>query len=304
MQEQVQRLQDRHRQVHRHFRIYGASNGIVTSPSASATSVTPSSSSTTYTLTVTQSGCQATANTSISSNTVALSAAANASPSTVCKGSTTQLNANPAGRTGTYSHVWTITNAGGTNATTAMLTGGVNIQNPVFNPSTINIGGTVTFQDVVTDGFGCTTTTTVAVPVGAPVATIVETDASGVANDSKLCAGASATLTGPASSGSPAFAYSWATSSGTVTSPTASATSVTPSASSTTYTLTVTQSGCQATANATISANTVALSGAASSSAPSVCFGSSVTLNGNPAGGTGGILTTGQLQMPVVQVLL
>ena len=237
---------------------------------------------------VTNSGCSVNINTpSIAVNPRVTVAASSASPSTICKGNTSNLSVTTSGGSGAITHNWTLVNANGTGATLANLSP-TNSATPVFTAgANITQGGTVVYQDNISDAVGCATTVQVSIVVGAPVATIVETDGSGTSNDSKLCAGASATLTGPTSAGSPAFSYAWATSSGTVASPVASATSVTPSASSTTYTLTVTQSGCQATANTTISANTVALTATSSASPSTVCKGSTSDITAVPSGGTG-----------------
>ena len=134
------------------------------------------------------------------------------------------------------------------------------------SPVTTTPASTTTYTATGTDANGCTNTATVTVTVGSqPTVTATSSSPS-------ICSGASATLTG-----SGGTTYSWMPGSLSGTSVT-----VTP-ASTTTYTVTGTNGpGCSNTATVTVTVNSLPTV-SASSSAPAVCTGGSVTLNGSGA---------------------
>lgn len=114
------------------------------------------------------------------------------SPAEVCQGVNLQLNGNPSGGSGSYTHVWSGT--GSTNLNN------VSIQSPVFNSTSV---GQVTLLYTVTDGNGCIGTDTEVVEVfGNPTVTISPDPA-------EVCPGANLVLNTNVNGGTPSYNYLW-----------------------------------------------------------------------------------------------
>jgi len=210
----------------------GASGGIgfVWSPAGSltgSTTATPTSSATsttTYTVVGTDvNGCSSSNTVTVTVNALPVSSAGSAA--SICNGSSTTLVASGGG---TYS--W---------SPSGSLSSSI-ISNPVATPA-----ATTTYTVTVTNGSGCTATSTVVITVNTvPTAT---TSASVT-----ICNGASTVLT--AGGGG---TYSWSPSTGL--SSTTSATPTATPAATTTYTVTVSNGFCTNTASVTVSVNNVLL---------------------------------------------
>ncbi|MFN8323548.1 MAG: choice-of-anchor Q domain-containing protein [Chitinophagales bacterium] len=229
-----------------------------TSATTAAITVNPGTT-TPYTVTVTSSGCTATASSSITVNAnpsvsigVTETSGTTNNDGTICNGASATLTASGGG-----TYLWS------TSATTAAIT---------VNP------GTTTPYTVTVTSSGCTATAGSSITVNAnPSVSIGVTETSGTANnDGTICNGASATLT--ATGGG---TYLWSTSA------TTAAITVNPG-TTTPYTVTVTSSGCTATAGSSITVNanpTAPIIGTITQPTCPVPTGS-VTLNGLPASGS------------------
>jgi gliding motility-associated-like protein len=180
---------------------------------------------------------------------------ANANPSNVCAGQSVALSASTQFGSPTYTYNWTNTTNSTTVATTA---------NTTVTPT-----ATTNFQVTSTDRYGCQATNFVIVTTNNPNVSIVPPA-------SLSCIDTTVTLT--ASSTSTGATYNWG---GGNTS--SNYTVNTPG----NYTVTVTASGCTATASATVSQNNTAPTFTISPSTPLLtCVANSVTLSGNPSGGS------------------
>ncbi len=216
-------------------------------------SVSPTTT-TTYTVTVTDAnGCSATASVIVSVSGGALNASATAGSTSICEGSSTQLNASAGGGAGNYTYAWSSNPAGFTST----------LQNPTVSP-TVNTVYTVT----VSDG-SATATASVNVDVNAnPVAS--------AGSNVSIPFGNSTGLT--ASGGS---SYVWSTGA------TTASITVSP-ASSTTYTVTVTNAaGCTASASVLVTVTGGALSVAVSATDTTICDGETTQLFATASGGSG-----------------
>jgi gliding motility-associated-like protein len=224
------------------------------SPAAGLSSTTVSNptatdvSNTTYTVTVTDvHGCINTATVSVTVNP--LPTVSGGSAVAICNSGSTTLQA-----TGAVSYTWSP--GTGLSSTT--------ISNPVASPTATTI-----YTVTGTDANGCVNHDTVTVSVGNNLTPVVSPNTA-------VCAGSSTNLT--ASGGT---IYSWTPAAG-LSSTTISNPVATP-ASTTTYTVTVTNSsGCNGTADVTVSVNPLPTANAGSNTA--FCAGSSVGLNAT--GGT------------------
>jgi large repetitive protein len=206
--------------------------------------------STVFTLTATSTTtlCSNTDEVTITISGVPLSSTPTASPGTVCAGGNVQLNALPAGGSGSYTYTWTSLPAGFTPP----------IADPIVNP-TVN----TTYYVTVFDGYN-TVNSVVAVTVNALPAT--PTITAGV--PTTFCAGGSVTLTSSAGSG---YLWSnWATSPGINATATGS------------YTVRVTDAnGCQSEASAAtiVTVNALPATPTITAGGPTTfCEGGSVTL--------------------------
>ncbi len=220
------------------------------SPSGSLNSSTVSNpvasptSTTTYTVTVTNSfGCTSTATVTINVNPTPV-ATASSSPATVCSGSPSSLSSS-----GGVSYSWTPTTG---------------LSNPTVSNPTATPTATTTYTVVVTASTGCTNTATTTVVVNpSPTAN--------AGPNQTICSTSSVTLNGTGGG-----TYNWSPSTG-LSCTTCQNPSANPS-STTTYTLVVTDvSGCTASATTTVSVNS--FTPFVSSSANTVCSGSSVNLS-------------------------
>ena len=210
---------------------------------------------TTYSVTITNGPCSATSSVTVTVNnspTVTVSA----TPSSICSGSSSQLNAAVSGGT-TYTYSWTSDPPGFTST----------IQNPVVSP-TVN----TTYTVAVTSN-GCTTTSSTDVAVLSVSAT---------AAPSQICAGSSSQLDAIASGGT-SYTYAWTSVPAGFTS-TLQNPIVTPSVT-TTYYVTVSSGTCSANSSATVSiVNPLSVS--ATAMPASICPGESSQLNAVATGGT------------------
>jgi hypothetical protein len=208
------------------------------------------STTTTYTLTVTDgvTSCQGTDIVIVTITGSPLSVTTSATPTAICLGSSTQLNALASGGSGVYTYSWTSVPAGFTST----------LSNPVVSPL-VN----TTYNVTVNDG-SSNVTGNVAVTVNAvPTAAITPATAT-------ICAGASSTLT---ASGGTSYLWSNAATTAAIT--------VTPAAT-TTYTVTVTNAAtCTAISSATVTVNALPTVNAGIDQV--VCEGSPVTLLGSGA---------------------
>ena len=112
-------------------------------------------------------------------------------PSGICAGTTLNLNGNPAGGSGVYTHSWT----GNTSPLSS-----TSIPDPTFSTSTPN---TYNLTYTVTDNKGCSASDAISVTV-APVPAI-----SAAPSDITVCNGATPTLSVTASGGIPVLSYQW-----------------------------------------------------------------------------------------------
>ncbi len=87
-------------------------------------------------------GCYKSDNMSVTIAGSPLGCTINASPSVICKGSSSQLNATPIGGSGSYNYIWTSTPAGFTS----------NIEDPLVNPEV-----TTTYHLLLSDGYSSNT---------------------------------------------------------------------------------------------------------------------------------------------------
>ncbi|MBI5539320.1 MAG: T9SS type A sorting domain-containing protein, partial [Bacteroidia bacterium] len=205
---------------------------------------------TTYTLTVTDAvtSCQGTDVVIVTITGSPLSVTTSATPTAICLGSSTQLNALASGGSGIYTYSWTSVPAGFTST----------IANPVVSP-TVNTTYNVTVNDGSNNATGNVSVTVNAVPVAAI------TPASAT-----ICAGQSSTLT---ASGGASYLWSNAATTAAIT--------VTPAAT-TTYTVTVTSAdACTATSSAVVTVNSLPVVNAGADQV--VCSGTPVILTGSGA---------------------
>lgn len=191
---------------------------------------------TTYTVTVTANGCTATDQVIVSVGNVIANAGQDVS---ICVGNSTNLSAS-----GGTSYQWT-PQIGLSNPT---------IANPIASPTV-----TTTYTVLVSNG-ACTATDQVVVTVNSATAN--------AGNDVTICNGSFTQLN---ASGGSSYAWTPATalSNSTIANPTANPTSTT------TYTVVVTNNGCTATDQVTVTVNTA---NAVASADQSICAGGSTTL--------------------------
>lgn len=219
----------------------GLSNSNVPNPVASPTQTT------TYSVVATANGCTSSAGqVTVTVNTVNVSAG---NPLNICLGQTAQLQATSS-NPGPVTYSWSPT-TGLSNP---------NIANPVASPTQ------TTIYTVTATSNGCSATASVAVNVNNVVAA--------VSPNTSICAGSSTPL--QASGGT---SYLWSPASG-LSNPNIANPIASP-AQTTTYTVTVTNNGCSATAQVTVTVNTVL---ASVSQNTTICQGASAQLNAS--GGT------------------
>ena len=233
-------------------------------------SVTGLLADTTYTVTVTDvNGCKATDQVimHIINNTPSVNITSSNSTSW-CAGtnSSTNLTANVTGGTSPLSYSWSGTNINSVNSQVAT----------VYPNST----GHYSYPVVVTDGFGCTATSTQVVTVNAIPTVNAGTPIQSICTGSYVTIGGNPTATG----GTPPYTYSWNSGANAVANP-----SVNP-VNSTTYIVTVTDSvGCFATASATVLVRPTVHADAGPDKSITSCSNACTTLGGSPAasGGSG-----------------
>ncbi len=214
----------------------------------------------TYTVTVTDAaGCLNTATTSVVVN-AAPTTAPSASPTAICNGGNTTLNANATAGSGSISgYTWS--------------SGLGNVASGSVSPTS-----TTTYTVAVTNSNTCSATGTVTVTVNA-LPTVAPS-----ASPATICNGQSTTLAANATAGSGSIStYTWSSGLGNVASGSVSPTS------NTTYTITVTNSNsCSVTGNVSVTVNarpTVA----PTANPTAICNGGSTTLNANASAGSGSI---------------
>jgi gliding motility-associated-like protein len=220
-------------------------------------------------------GCSGTASTTITVNENP-TAAISPSPANVCAGTDLILNGSPTGGTGTYtSHNWT---GSGTGAFTA----GGTTPSPTFNNAS---AGTYSLIYAVADNNGCIGTDSIIVTVNSNPSAVLSPA------PTATCAGSDLILNGNPAGGSGTYSiHNWS-GAGAVSLTSGSATSTptfnnnTASNYSITYTVTD-NNGCIGTTSSTIVVNANP-SATFSPSPATVCAGSNLVLNGNPAGGSG-----------------
>ncbi|MCC6462976.1 MAG: HYR domain-containing protein [Saprospiraceae bacterium] len=221
----------------------------------------------TYTVTVTDNaGCTASGTTSVLVKPRPLIAAQSNSP--LCTGGTVVLNSSPTGGSGSgYTFLW----AGPNNYSATQ-------EDPAGFPATL--AGSGIYTVTVTDGAGCTASSTAAVSVnGLPTIT--------AALVGPVCTGGSVGLLSAPAGGSGTYsAFQWSgPNSYSATQEDPPAFPVTPAVAGT-YTVTVTDlAGCTATATTSVAVHPVPAI-TASNNGP-VCDGSSLLLSSSPTGGSG-----------------
>ncbi len=199
---------------------------------------------TTYTVTGTNGGC--TSKDSVKVSVGPLVVTVSASSSTICSGASSMLTA-----------------AG---ATTYTWKPGTGLSSTTGSPVTATPGSTQTYTVIGTSGSGCIDSAKITITVN-PTPTLSVTSSAPL-----ICFGD----TGETVKATGAKTYNWSPSTG-VTSPSDSVTTINPG-STTTYTVTGTSaSGCPATATVTITVDKPVVT--ASSTLPTVCAGSSTTLD-------------------------
>ena len=120
---------------------------LVVNANAQTTQTVPLQQSTTFTLTVvnSQGGCSGTDQVNIVISGSNMTATASASPTSICPGGSSQLNATASGGTGNYTYSWSPT----------LGLSAPNIANPIASPTT-----TTTYSCVVSDGLSTQTVST------------------------------------------------------------------------------------------------------------------------------------------------
>ncbi|MBN1878562.1 right-handed parallel beta-helix repeat-containing protein [bacterium] len=203
---------------------------------------------------------------------------------TVCSGIGLALDGNPSGGSGSFpDHAWT--------GNGAQYLSDDDIQNPIFTGVT---AGTFTLNYMATDSYGCTTTDTLTVTVQeSPIANILS---GGTSTSSEwLCLGESTVLDGHPSGGSGGYTHEWT---GDDLDPLGGATNIqaptfvtsTPGTYVLHYTVTASD-GCWDTDTISVRVENPSaeiLVNGISTSDFEICQNVSVTLNGNPTGGSGG----------------
>ena len=187
------------------------------------------------------------------------SAAATATPSTVCSGGSTQLNVTPTGDVA-YIYQWTSVPAGFTS----------NVQSPTVSP-TVN-----TVYNVTIKNGPCAATASVTVTVSDPPT------ATATATPNTICNGASSQLN-VTLSGSGTYTYSWTSNPPGFTSTLQNPT-VTPSVT-TTYYVTATNGSCTANGSVVVTLSNP-MTVAATAAPSSICPGQSSQLNAQVTGAT------------------
>jgi len=212
-------------------------------------------STTTYTLTVDDGTCVVTSQVTVSVNDLTADAG---NDQTICNGTSATLMATPAGGTGTYTYDWN----DGTSS--------------VGTTQTLTVMPTVTTVYTLTvDDGQCTATDVVTVTV------VNSTLVVSAGNDTSICPGESLTLNAATSGGSGTYTFSW--DDGSTTVGTNQTLAVTPTAT-TTYTVTVDDGLCSTTSSITVTVEDLTASAGADTT---LCSGGSLTLDANPAGGSG-----------------
>ncbi|MCB9325536.1 MAG: PKD domain-containing protein, partial [Lewinellaceae bacterium] len=226
---------------------YAWSNGLGSGPNK--TGLAPG----TYTVTVTDSkGCIATGTVTII-NLSGPSLTANAVPSTICQGESSQLTASASGGAAPYTYSWDHSLGNGA-------------------VKTVTPGNTTTYGVTVTDVNGCTATATVTVTVHpAPTVSVSKTNAT--------CGNNNGTASASATGGTGPYTYAW--SNGLGSGP--NKTGLAPG----TYTVTVTDAnGCTDHKNVTI-INISGPSLTANAVPSTICQGANSQLSASASGGTG-----------------
>lgn len=195
-------------------------------------------------------------------------------PASVCAGTALNMNGNPTGGSGVYStHAWTGAGATSLSSTTTV--------NPNFSNAT---AGTYALTYTVTDNRGCVGTDNITVTVNAlPTSAITPDPAS-------VCVGNTLNMNGNPIGGSGTYStHVWTGSGSTSLSATNTVNPTFTNGTAGTYALTysVTDNfGCVGTDNIIVTVN--ALPTATISPDPAeVCAGTTISLNGNPTGGSG-----------------
>jgi hypothetical protein len=215
---------------------------------------------TVYTVTVTNGPCSATANVTVTVNQPP-TVNATATPSSICIGSSSQLNAAASGGSG-FSYSWTSNPAGFTST----------LQNPVVTPLV-----TTNYYVAVTNSNGCVGNSSCTVQVNA-IPTVTAS-----ATPSTICSGSTTQLNASVSGGSdPTFA--WTSNPPGFTSSIQNPV-VAPTVT-TVYYVAVTSNGCTGNSSTTVTVNanpTVTVTATPSE----ICAGGTSQLHAEPAGGSG-----------------
>ncbi len=217
-------------------------------------SVTPSQT-TTYIVTATNAnGCKASNTVIVNVNLIpTIIASITPNPSSICLGTSTQLNTTVSGGTGTFTYLWTSTPSGFSST----------LQNPVISPTQ-----NTTYAVTVTSGIKTTTANTSVTVNSLPLAN--------AGADATIVIGNNATLT--ATGGT---SYLWSNNANTA--------SINVSPQNTTiYIVTVTgQNGCTKTDSVQVSVTGIPLSATVSATPNSICKGKSTQLNTLLSGANG-----------------
>ncbi len=230
---------------------YSWSNFSSTSNTSSTTNSITNLPATTYTVTVTDNnGCTATASETLTQNT-AVGASASISSAILCNGGTGNVTVTPSGGTGVYTYNW---NTGETNQTETGVTAD-------------------TYSVTVTDGNGCTDSSTVTITQNTAVG------ASASISSAILCNGGTGNVTVTPSGGTGGYTYNWNTGETAQTE---------TGVLADTYSVTVTDGfGCTDSSTVTLTQNT-AVGASASISSAILCNGGTGNVTVTPSGGTGG----------------
>lgn len=195
-------------------------------------------------------------------------------PASICASVNLPLNGNPAGGSGVYStHLWSGSGAASLSTT--------NIAAPVFNNSSV---GSFTLIYSVTDNNGCSGSDTILVTVNTNPTSAISPD------PSEVCAGINLLMSGNPTGGSGTYStHSWTGAGAASLSATNTAATTFNNSTSGTYTLiyTVTDNnGCSSFDTIAVTVNGKPVP-AITPDPATVCSGSALLLNGNPAGGSG-----------------
>ncbi|MBX2904386.1 MAG: hypothetical protein KF744_00005, partial [Taibaiella sp.] len=227
--------------------------------STSLTPVITATSSGTYTFAATNGTCTTTATTAVTVNPLPAAPVITPSVTTVCNGASVSLTSSAAATWSStlylYSDAGLTTPYTGGTATTVYM-----------HPDTVTVVTPITYTVTVTNGFGCTASSTATVTINPATAAIT--------GPMTVCAGYNITLSSTTSGGTWS---SSATGIGTVNSTTGVVTGISPGTTTIYYTV----AGCSSVAVVTVTPTPTAITGI-----NIACLGATTTLSSTPAGGT------------------